>query len=62
MAVLGYFPELKSGLQLVFGAHFLHYFSIKKFLIEYSIDEQSFNAITFSFSRYQTKCVNFLFR
>ena len=28
MAVLGYLPKLKRGLELVFGAHFLHYFKI----------------------------------
>ena len=31
MAVLGYLPKLKRGLGLVFGAHFLHDFSIKVF-------------------------------
>ena len=27
MAVLSYLPKLKSGLELAFGAHFLHDFS-----------------------------------
>ena len=29
MAVLGYLEKLKRGLELAFGAHFLHDFSIK---------------------------------
>ena len=33
MAVLGYLPKLKRDLGLAFGAHFLHDFSIKMFLI-----------------------------
>ena len=33
MAVFGYLPKLKMGLGLAFGAHFLHGFSIKMFLI-----------------------------
>ena len=33
MAVLGYLVKLKSDLRLAFGAHFLHDFSIKMFLI-----------------------------
>ena len=33
MAVLGYLAKLKRGLALAFGAHFLHDFSIKMFLI-----------------------------
>ena len=33
MAVLGYLAKLKRGLGLAFGAHFLHDFSIKMFLI-----------------------------
>ena len=34
MAVLGYLPNLKRGLGLAFGAHFLHDFSIKIFICE----------------------------
>ena len=33
MAVLGYLPNLKRGLGLAFGAHFLHGFSMQMFLI-----------------------------
>ena len=35
MAVLGYLPTLKRGLEQAFDAHFLHDFSIKMFLILY---------------------------
>ena len=44
MAVLGYLPKLKRGLGLAFGADFLHE---KVFLIQYSINGESFNAIIF---------------
>ena len=37
MAVLGYLPKLKRGLRLAFGAHFLHDFSIKMFLMFYQL-------------------------
>ena len=47
MVVLGYLAKLKRGLGLVFGAHFLHDFSIQMFLIQYSINGQSFNVIVF---------------
>ena len=57
MAVLGYLTKLKWGLELASGAHFLHDFPIKMFLIQYSVSGQSFNKNLFSFSRYQTKCV-----
>ena len=63
MAVLGYLAKIKRDLGLTFGAYFQHDFSIKMFLIEYSINGQSFNAHLISFSRYQTKCViKLLFR
>ena len=45
MAVLGYLVKLKKDLGLVFGAHFQHDFSVKMFLIECSINGQSFNVI-----------------
>ena len=51
MVVLGYLPKLKRNLGLAFGAHFLHNFSIKMFLIEYTINGQSFNVILFSSSQ-----------
>ena len=41
MAFLGHLAKLKRGLGLVFGAHFLHDFSIKMFLVEYPINGQS---------------------
>ena len=49
MAVLSYLAKLKRGLVLAFGAHFQHDFSIKMFLIEYSINGQSFNATPYFF-------------
>ena len=42
MALLGYLVKLKRGLGLAFGAHFLHDFYVKMFLIWYSINGQSF--------------------
>ena len=33
MDVFGHLPKLKNDLGLAFGAHFLHDFSIEKFLI-----------------------------
>ena len=63
MAVLGYLAKLKMDLGPVSDAHFVHDFSIKMFLISYSINGQSFNADLISFSRYQTNCfIKFLFR
>ena len=47
MAVLSYLPKLKRDLGLAFGACFWHDFSIKMFLIQYSISGQRFNAILF---------------
>ena len=47
MAVLGYLPKFKRGMGLAFEAHFLYDFSIKMFLIQYSIYEQSFIVIPF---------------
>ena len=63
MVVLGYLSKLKRGLGIAFDGHFLPGFSIIMSLIWYSINGQSFIVIPFSFSRYQTKCVNkFLLR
>ena len=62
MAVLDHLRKLKRGLGLALGAHFLHDFSIKMFIILYSVCGESFNVIPFSFSMYQTKCVKFLFK
>ena len=47
MAVLGYLLKLKRNLGLAFGAYFQYDFSIKMFLIQYSVNGQSFNAIPF---------------
>ena len=33
MAALGYLPKLKRGLELAFGAHFVHGFSLQMLLI-----------------------------
>ena len=55
MAVLDYLAKLKRDLGLAFGAHFQHDFSIKMFLIEYSIDEQSFNATPYFFLKISNK-------
>ena len=43
VAVLGHIVKLKRGLGLAFGAYFLHNFFMKMFLIQYSINGQSFN-------------------
>ena len=56
MAALAYIAKLKKSLGLAFDAYFLHDFSIKMFLIQYSIYGQGFYVIILSFSRYQIKC------
>ena len=62
MAVLGYLAKLKRGLGLVFGAHFLHGFSVKMFCISLLMDKVSVSHLI-SFSGYQTECViKFLLR
>ena len=43
----GYVPKSKRRLGLASGAHFLHKFPIQMFLIQYSINEQSFNVMPF---------------
>ena len=63
MAVLGYLVRLERGLGLAFDSHFLHGFFHKNipYLILYHWTK--FQCQTYSFSRYQTKCViKFLFR
>ena len=55
MAVLGYLAKLKRDLELAFGAHFQHDFSIKIFLIEYSINGQSFNVTPYFFLKISNK-------
>ena len=61
MAVSGYLIKLKRGQELTFGAYFLHGFSYKCSLFNtLSIDTVSTSYIFFT--RYQTKCVKFLFR
>ena len=49
MAVLGYLEKLKRDLGLPFGAHFQHDFSTKMFLIEHSINGQSFHVTPYFF-------------
>ena len=49
MAVLSYLAKLKRGLSLAFGVHFLHDFFVKMFLIQFSINGQSFNVTPFFF-------------
>ena len=55
MAVLAYIAKLKRGLGLAFGAHFLHDFSIKMFLIKFSINGQSFNVTHYFFLKISNK-------
>ena len=58
MAVLGYLPKLKRGLGLTFAAHFLHDFSLKMNSLFNTLSMDKFSvSYLFSFSRYQTKCV-----
>ena len=47
MAVFGYLQKLQRGIGLAFAAHFQLDFSIKMFLISYSIYGHSFNVIHF---------------
>ena len=49
-----YLTKLKRGLELAFGAHFLHGFYILYQLTKFQPH--------ISFTGYQTKCVKFLFR
>ena len=51
MAVLGYLAKLKRDLELAFGAHFRHDFSIKMYLIYYSINGQCFNVTPYFFPK-----------
>ena len=55
MAVLGYLAKLKRGLGLVFGAHFLHGFSVKMFCIYFSINGQSFSVTPYFFLKISNK-------
>ena len=55
MAVLGYLTKLKRGLGLAFGAHFLYDFSIKLFLIQFSINGQSFSLTPYFFLKISNK-------
>ena len=47
MAFLDYLPKLKRGLGIASGAHSLDNFLIKMFVIQYSSNGQTFNAISF---------------
>ena len=66
MAVLGYLPKLKRGLELAFDAYALHDFSMKMFFIQYSIYGRSFNVIPFFLLKMSNLCqkcvIEFLFR
>ena len=55
MAVLGYLAKLKMDLGPVSDAHFVHDFSIKMFLISYSINGQSFNVKPYFFLKISNK-------
>ena len=55
MAVLGYLAKLKRDLGLAFGTHFLHDLSIKMFLIQYSVNGQSFNVAPYFFLKISNK-------
>ena len=62
MAVLGYLTKLQRDLGQVFGANFLHNFSIKMFLISYSINGQSFNVTPNFFLMISNSVMKSLFR
>ena len=55
MAVLGYLAKLKRGLELAFGAHFPHGYSIKMFRISYSINPENFNVTPYFFLKISNK-------
>ena len=55
MAVLGYLGKLKMDLELAFGAHFLHDFSVKMLLIQFSINGQSFSFTPYFFLKISNK-------
>ena len=55
MAVLGYLAKLKKGLGLAFSAHFLHDFTIKMFLIQLSVNGQSFIVTLYFFLKISNK-------
>ena len=55
MAALGYLPKLKKGLRLAFGAHLLHDFSIKMFLINTQRFDTKFQCHPFSFLKILNK-------
>ena len=55
MAVLGYLAKLERGLGRAFGAHFLYGFSLKMFLIQFSINGQSFSVTPYFFLRMSNK-------
>ena len=47
--------KIKKGSGPAFGAHFVHDFSIKLFLIQFSIHGQSFNATTYLYLKISNK-------
>ena len=61
MALLGYLAKLKRDLGLAFGAYFQHDFSIEMFLIEYSINGQSFNVTPYFLLKTSNKMCYYVF-
>ena len=55
MAVLDYLAKLKRDLGPAFGTHFQHDFSVQMFLVEYSINGQSFNIKSYFFLKISSK-------
>ena len=51
MTVLGYLAKLKGGVGLAFGAHFVHDFSMKMFLISFPINGTKFQCHTLFLSQ-----------
>ena len=51
MTVLSYLAKLKRGVGLAFGAHFVHDFSMKMFLIEFPINGAKFQCHTLFLSQ-----------
>ena len=63
MVVLGYLAKLKRGLELAFGAHFLHDFPKKCSVFNTLSMEKVSMSHLISFSRNETQCViKLLFR
>ena len=59
MAVLGYLVKLKRGLGWAFGAHFLHDFSVKMLLIQFSINGQNVSVTPYFFLKVSNKMCSY---